>query len=258
MTKGVIFLAPGQHQEVIDGIKKRDFAVEIDSNLEVDASFGTPVARKVLFEFKEVPHDLAASIRQSGRMSRQNIALGVNEGPSFLMQIGYPVWAWEFDRVTGERHKMMIDPNEHGPHRYTGITYGEYQGRMLTLIMTGVMPITVPAWEDVAETLCGYYSEFQAKAHRSHLIRPNFAGSGIMTSWPKPRRGDLILHILQGLQGVGYQKAKDMWKHFGSIRMMLLADEKELSRISGIGKMTARKILEQIDAKYDDYFKDGE
>lgn len=240
MSKGIIYLAPGQHQEVIDGITKLDYRVIVDSGLQVDGSFGTPFMKKVLFELKAVPRDLVSSIRASGRMSRQSIALGANDGPSFFFQVGYPEFAWQYDKVTGRRTLEMIDPEAKGHHRYTGLTYGEYQLRMLTMVMIGVLPMHIPSWDEVPETVCEFYKQFQQQSHTSHLLRPNFAGANIMESWPKPNAGALINHIFQGFESIGLKKADDLWKEFGTLRMFAMAGPEWYQKVPGIGKIGAR------------------
>ena len=46
---------------------------------------------------------------------------------------------------------------------------------------------------------------------------------------------------------VGWERSIAVEKHFGSIRAMINADEKEWMQIEGIGKVTARKICDAID-----------
>ena len=258
MSKGTLILAPGQREEVKKGIIDRGYAIFEDSNLPVDAKIPTPFGKPVLIELKTVPDDLVSSIRQSGRMSRQNIALGSNDGPSILMCVGYPKFEWRYDSKSGNRHYMMMQLTNRG-YTETGLTYGEMQGRFLTLAMIGVWPCFVPNWESVPETLCGFYDEFQNQAHRSHLVRPKFSGGNILESWPKPGKGDLINHIFQGFESVGYKKANDIWRDNGSIMKFVLNaaihGEKGIAATAGVGLATARKIMKQLNAEWKDYNK---
>lgn len=258
MSKGVILLAPGQKPFIIEGIEKRGYTVLVDSKLDVDVSFGTPVMKKVLIELKEVPRDLVSSMRRDGRLSRQTIALGANDGPSILMMIGEPEFAWQYDQRTGVRSRMLIDPTQKGPHRFTGLSYGELKLRELTLAMVGIYPMYVPDWETVPEILCEFYEQFQKKEHNSHLMRPNFVGAGSMESWPKPNQGDLILHIFQGFAGMGLKKSQDAWKYYGDLRTFAAIGalgENMYMKIPGIGKTTAKQIEAQMSSKYDEFFK---
>ena len=208
-------------------------------------------------EFKSVPRDLVSSLRQSARMSRQMIDLGSNDGPSVLFLIGQPKFEWRYDQTTGERLFMLIDPENHGPRRYTGLTYGELKLRELTLFMIGVWPCYVPSWEVMPETVCEFYHLFQQKEHRSHLVRPSFGGGNIMRSWPKPGKGDLILHIFQGFETVGLKKAEALWSNFEDFRTFAIAGEEYYRKIPGIGRETARKIEQQMTASWHDFQRRG-
>ena len=50
------------------------------------------------------------------------------------------------------------------------------------------------------------------------------------------------LYLLQGLPGVGPERAKALLEQFGSVENILQASEKELQTVPGIGKYTARHI----------------
>jgi ERCC4-type nuclease len=62
------------------------------------------------------------------------------------------------------------------------------------------------------------------------------------------------LYVLQGLPGVGYERAMALLEKFGSVENMVNATEKELQTVPGIGKNTARQIrwvLEEPKVQYD-------
>jgi ERCC4-type nuclease len=52
----------------------------------------------------------------------------------------------------------------------------------------------------------------------------------------------LQTHILQGLPGVGPERAKRLLDHFGSVEAVLTADPRDLASVSGIGTGTAETI----------------
>ena len=65
----------------------------------------------------------------------------------------------------------------------------------------------------------------------------------------------LQAHILQGLPGVGPERAKRLLEHFGSVEAVLTADPGDLASISGIGAGTAEAIrwaVEEQGAIYGD------
>ena len=49
-------------------------------------------------------------------------------------------------------------------------------------------------------------------------------------------------HILQGLPGIGCDRAKSLLENFETVESVMNADEKDLAAVHGIGKITARKI----------------
>jgi DNA excision repair protein ERCC-4 len=59
---------------------------------------------------------------------------------------------------------------------------------------------------------------------------------------PKGKRG-LQLHLLQGLPGIGPERAARLLDHFGSVRLVMTADEKELCAVAGIGLSSTRRIV---------------
>lgn len=60
---------------------------------------------------------------------------------------------------------------------------------------------------------------------------------------PRPKRlRKLQLYVLEGLPGIGPQKAAALLDHFGTVRAAMTAPKKELCRIRGIHHLTAAKI----------------
>jgi len=64
------------------------------------------------------------------------------------------------------------------------------------------------------------------------------------------------LHILQGLPGIGTQRAALLLKHFGSIEAVVLASQEELQSVDGIGPDTADKIRWSVKETQTDYLAD--
>jgi len=57
------------------------------------------------------------------------------------------------------------------------------------------------------------------------------------------------LYILQGLPKVGPKIAKRLLKHFKSVSKVMSASVQDLSKIDGIGKISAEKVREVLDAE---------
>ncbi len=58
------------------------------------------------------------------------------------------------------------------------------------------------------------------------------------------------LYILQGLPQVGPNVARRLLNHFGSVSKMMQASIEELMRVEGIGKASAKKIRDVLDAEW--------
>ena len=57
--------------------------------------------------------------------------------------------------------------------------------------------------------------------------------------------------VLEGLPNVSSVIAKRLLDHFGSIRAIVIASEKELQEVNGVGKQIAPKIFALLNAQYD-------
>ncbi len=51
------------------------------------------------------------------------------------------------------------------------------------------------------------------------------------------------VQVLQNMPGIGYHKANELLKKLGSLKKVLNASEKELLKVNGIGKKTAKAIM---------------
>jgi len=58
------------------------------------------------------------------------------------------------------------------------------------------------------------------------------------------------LIIVQSLPNIGPKRAESLLKKFGSVRKLLLASDKELLSIEGLGKKTVQEIRKLLDTKY--------
>lgn len=69
-------------------------------------------------------------------------------------------------------------------------------------------------------------------------------GSGAIARRIKRPKGKrkLQLHFLQGLPGVGPERAKNMLNTFGSVEKVITANQQDLLRVPGIGLHLAKKI----------------
>jgi ERCC4-type nuclease len=59
---------------------------------------------------------------------------------------------------------------------------------------------------------------------------------------------ELSLQIIGALPGVGYNRARSLLDHFGSLQSLFQADWKELHQVPGIGKTGAKKLADLFQA----------
>ena len=60
------------------------------------------------------------------------------------------------------------------------------------------------------------------------------------------REDDLQEYILTGFPGIGSERARAIIECFGTLPLQWTVDEKQLSRVEGIGKVTAKKLIEAL------------
>jgi len=58
--------------------------------------------------------------------------------------------------------------------------------------------------------------------------------------------------VVESLPGVSAVKARNILRHFKTLRRLFTASERQLMEVEGIGEKTAKKIVEVMDAVYDE------
>ncbi len=82
------------------------------------------------------------------------------------------------------------------------------------------------------------------------LARQNRRGAKYVNQRPHQVGRNLTsrrLHVLQGLPGIGIEKAKRLLNHFGSVRRVLTATRKELMQVHGLGEKTTNMICRVLE-----------
>jgi ERCC4-type nuclease len=57
----------------------------------------------------------------------------------------------------------------------------------------------------------------------------------------RTEKPSLIRRIASEFSGIGWERARAVEKHFGTLRKMFEAEESEWREVEGIGKLTAKK-----------------
>jgi len=172
-------------------------------------SLGDYIAdNRVLFERKTLV-DLAVSIID-GRLFKQAVKLANSKHKSVLILEG-----------TGK------DLNE------IGIQREAVQGALITISLILGIPV-LRSMSPRETALLILYAARQMKL----IAKGTFQRQGYRPKGKRKRQ----LYILQGLPGVGRQRAEFLLDAFGSVEGVITASSEELQSVSGIGKSIAGKI----------------
>jgi DNA excision repair protein ERCC-4 len=107
------------------------------------------------------------------------------------------------------------------------------QGALVTLTLYFGLPL-LRARDPDESALLMLFAARQGRA---------FAQGAIPRSGKRPRgKARLQSHILQGLPGIGPQRAKRLIEHFGTIEAVIAAETDDLTQVTGIGKGVAELI----------------
>lgn len=167
------------------------------------------VDNRFLFERKTLL-DLVSSIK-SGRLFSQSLRLAGVEGlrPALVLE--------------GTLKDL----------RGSGMSWEAVQGALVTVsLFLGLPLLRTRTADETARTFL--YAAMQGrKIARGALPRSGFRPKG---------KAALQRHILQGLPGVGPERAARLLEHFGNIESILTAGEEALCLVPGVGTLTARAI----------------
>lgn len=174
---------------------------------------------RLLFERKTLP-DLALSI-QDGRLFRQALRLAASPLRAALI-------------IEGTARDLAG----------SGMRWEAVQGALVTVALFIGLPLLrcrTPA--ETARTL-----EFAARQGRA-------VASGALVRRGRRPRGKAAVqrYVLQGLPGIGPEKAARLIGCFGSVQAVLAADAAALEEVPGIGAHTARRVrwaVEEARANY--------
>ena len=176
---------------------------------------------KLLFERKTLP-DLALSI-EDGRLFRQAIRLG----------------------GSGKRCAIILEGSGADLAR-SQMRREAIQGALISVtFIQGVPLLRSLNPEETARLML--YAARQARAT---------VGGGVRRSGWRPRGKEKVqLHLLQGLPGVGPERARRLLAEFGSVEAVIAASAAELQRVAGIGAQTAAAVRWAVEEASGSYAK---
>lgn len=125
------------------------------------------------------------------------------------------------------------------------ITRRQWHGMMFSLALLGVHVLRTNDVRETARMVVDYHLWSQKDRHSSLMQRP-----GPTSPWGTPSNRDYAIHLVQGIQGVGYETAaKIVDKAGGKVPFQWKTGISRdwLTEIHGIGSVKADKILRAID-----------
>ena len=175
--------------------------------------------RRILFERKTL-QDLARSI-VDGRLFKQMVRLAKSNYKAVLILEG-----------TGK------DAEGLGVHREA------LQGALITISLILSIPVLRSMTPEETARLIVYAARQVASIGKEGYQRAGYR--------PKSQKGRQ-LYILQGLPGVGHERALRLLEKFGSVEGVMRASRNELQAVEGIGAKTADHIRWAVSEKIEPY-----
>lgn len=188
--------------------------------------------------------DLLNSISTGRLAGHQLIGLVNNYHYVYIVVEGL----WRFNPTDGmleERNGPGWTPIQLGSRRFMA---REVLGFLHTLMVkTGVMVFYSGSKRETVQVVCmlhGWWSNKSWDDHTAHLglVKQHKSTEGAVELVKAP----LLRRVAAELPGIGWQKSREVAKHFGSVMEMVLASEREWRRIPGIGKTLADRIVKEI------------
>ena len=124
----------------------------------------------------------------------------------------------------------------------TAYTQSQHLGLVFSLNSQGFWVLRSSSVRDSMNLLSSLEKWLQKPSH--HSLNHRAPAKGV---FGKPDRTEWQIHFLQGLPGVGYERARDMVAHYQGLPVRL-RDSVNLEDVSGIGTKTAKRIKEIFDA----------
>lgn len=119
------------------------------------------------------------------------------------------------------------------------INHAAIKGALLSIMASWQVPVIYA--KDSEDSACLMLMMKGQMSARHEIVR--------LTSYKPKRIKAHCLQFLQGLPQIGPLLAKRLVNHFGSMKAIVNAEEKELRQVDGIGKQTAGKICEFLSEK---------
>lgn len=126
--------------------------------------------------------------------------------------------------------------------RLSTISRTQFEGMIMSLMEKGIHVIHTTDTRDTARWIKLFAQWTSKPRHASLERRP-----GPVSPWGNITDEDWAIHFLQGIDGLGSEKAKAIVKHFKGAPLQWTVTEQQLMEVPGIGKVLARKMINALD-----------
>jgi ERCC4-type nuclease len=178
--------------------------------------------RRILFERKTL-QDFAVSI-VDGRLFKQMLALTKSKFKAVLI-------------LEGSGKDAMT----------SGVRREALQGALITISLILGIPVMRSMAPEESARLIVYAARQLQSVEKSGCPRPGYR--------PKGKKGRQ-LYILQGLPGVGRERASRLLEKFGSVEAIMSASREDLLTVDGVGAKTADRIRWAVGEPLESYGDD--
>ena len=118
----------------------------------------------------------------------------------------------------------------------SGMRREAIQGALIHITLRLEIPILRSKDAEESAKIIRYVAQQLDQVNPKKAVVKRYRPSGLKNKQKKQ------LYVLQGLPGIGHERASALLGKFGSVENIMKASEKELQTVPGIGKYTARQI----------------
>jgi len=123
----------------------------------------------------------------------------------------------------------------------SNITRTQLDGMIMSLMEKGIHTVWTETTVDTARWVRSF-AQWSMKARHGSLVRR----PGPTSPWGSVTNEDWAVHFLQGIDGLGSEKARAIVRHFGGVPMSWDVTEKQLREVEGIGPTIARRMISAL------------
>lgn len=183
-------------------------------------------------------HDLVSSM-DNGRLQDQLRGMQNCYEARYIVVEG----VWRANTMTGVvetlRGREWCDL-AHGNQRWMYRRVANYLNRLAIAFSAHVWQ--TGNWNETALWVAATYNWWQ-KQWREHKVH---GFTVISPPRVQLRQAPLLARIVKEIEDIGWERASEIARHYRSTLDLAMADEKELAKIKGVGKVLAKRIVEQL------------